>query len=48
MDINTLKQEIEQLRVVKQQELAKGAKINSFNEDELLLKYNDLLLEYRH
>lgn len=47
MDINTLKQEIEQLRVVKQQELAKGAKINSFNEDELLLKYNDLLLEYR-
>ena len=47
MDINTLKQEIEQLKVVKQQELAKGAKINSFNEDELLLKYNDLLLEYR-
>ncbi|MEE0998787.1 MAG: galactoside ABC transporter permease [Treponemataceae bacterium] len=47
MDINTLKQEIEQLKVVKQQEIAKGAKINSFNEDELLLKYNDLLLEYR-
>lgn len=47
MDINTLKQEIEQLKVVKQQELANGAKIKSFNEDELLLKYTDLLLEYR-
>ena len=47
MDINTLKQEIEQLKVVKQQELANCAKIKSVNEDELLLKYTDLLLEYR-
>ena len=47
MDINTLKQEIEQLKVAKNQELTSGAQIKSFNDDELLLKYNELLREYR-
>ena len=47
MDINTLKQEIEQLKIAKNKELSSGAKINSFNEDELLLKYTDLLTELR-
>ena len=47
MDINTLKQEIEQLKVAKEKELASGAKISSFNEDELLIKYTDLLTELR-
>ena len=47
MDINTLKQEIEQLKVVKEKELASGAKIKSFTDDELLSKYSDLLLALR-
>lgn len=47
MDINTLKQEIEQLKVVKEKELASGAKIKSFTDDELLSKYSDLLLVLR-
>ena len=47
MDINTLKQEIEQLKVAKEKELASSAKISSFNEDELLIKYTDLLTELR-
>ena len=47
MDINTLKQEIEQLKVAKNKELSSGGKINSFNDDELLLKYTELLTELR-
>ena len=47
MDINTLKQEIEQLKVVKYKEITSGSKINSFNDDELLLKYEELLNELR-
>ena len=47
MDISTLKQEIAQLKVVKEKELASGAAMKSFAEDELLLKYNELLLELR-
>ena len=36
MDINTLKQEITQLKIAKEKELSSGTKISSFNEDELL------------
>ena len=47
MDINTLKQEIAQLKIAKEKELSSGTKISSFNEDELLLKYTELLTELR-